>query len=87
MPGSGTGLGPRDTILKRISITAMVSDANKAFIQAFLARRILTLEEAKPILTGILNGNLLNPHTSLYTCVPPSTKIFPSLWPTKSHRQ
>ncbi|KAF8427792.1 putative DNA repair protein Nse1 [Tirmania nivea] len=35
----------------------MASDANKAFIQAFLARRILTLEEAQPILAAILTAS------------------------------
>lgn len=79
----------------------MVSDANKAFIQAFLARRILTLEEAKPILAAILTGKLLDLYdlalplprsrsSSLYSAsftLFPSTKISPSLWPTKSRRQ
>ncbi|KAF8453624.1 DNA repair protein Nse1 [Terfezia claveryi] len=35
----------------------MASDANKAFIQAFLARRILTLEEAQPLLAAILTAS------------------------------
>ena len=31
-------------------------DSNRAFLQAFMARRILTFDEAKPILSTILSG-------------------------------
>ncbi|KAF8477154.1 Nse1 non-SMC component of SMC5-6 complex-domain-containing protein [Kalaharituber pfeilii] len=46
------------------------TDANRAFIQAFMAHRVLTFEDAKPILTAILSASSPN---SQHRAVTPQT--------------